>query len=391
MKRLSMHLTTLEKIFPFSFIVNQDLKMQVAGKSILKIIKHFSIGDLLSDHFIFLKPNSKATLDLNLYLDQLILIEEKVTKARLVGQFIKPNNSETFVFIGSLSASEVDELTRLKLSFDDFPLQDQIFDYLMLAQTQRRSIKEAHSLNEKLSKANLIAQKASEMKSQFLANMSHELRTPMNGIIGMTSLLKDLTKLDQEQEQYVSNILTSAESLLALINDILDISKIESGYIELRNEEFDLDLLIEEVFDSIKTLAQSKNNQLTYNVYTAAKSIKADRLRLRQVLINLVGNSNKFTQDGQIHIEVFNVPESSVKFTVADTGVGMNSQMLRQIFTPFVQGDSAMNRQHGGTGLGLSICKKLTEAMGGSITAESKVDFGSKFSFTINLDRNKSP
>lgn len=382
MKRLSMQLSTLEKIFPFSFIVNDELKMQTAGRSIRKILGNYSDGQLLTDYFNILKPTQEGPINLNNYLDQLIQLEEKTKNAKFVGQFIKPNSSNNFVFIGSLSASRVEEVSRLKLNFEDFPLQDQIFDFLMLTQTQNRTISEATALNEKLIQANKNAQKASEMKSQFLATMSHELRTPMNGIIGMAELLKETTSLNVEQRDYVSDILSSAGSLLALINDILDLSKIESGHIELKEEEFDLNLLLEEIFHSIRTLAINRKNKLGYTIHRSRHSIFADRTKLKQIIINLVGNANKFTHNGKIHVDVF-CGEEFTKFMVTDTGIGMNEQTLERLFMPFVQGDGSMNRQYGGTGLGLSISKKLIDSLGGAISVESKIDFGSKFTFTI--------
>lgn len=390
MKRLSMHLSTLEKIFPFSFIVNTELRIQTAGRSIRKILDNYTNGQLLTDHFNILKPHYEQPIDLNNYLDQLIQIEEKTKNAKLVGQFIKPNSSDNFVFIGSLSASRVEEVSRLKLNFEDFPLQDQIFDFLMLTQSQNRTIAEATALNEKLTQANKTAQKASEMKSQFLATMSHELRTPMNGIIGMAELLKETTTLDREQQDYVSNILSSADSLLTLINDILDLSKIESGHIDLKEEEFDLYALLEEILQSIRALALSRGNRLGYTIHHPQHTIFADRIKLKQIIINLVGNANKFTHNGDIHVDIF-CGADYTKFMVTDTGIGMTDQTLGRLFTPFVQGDGSMNRQYGGTGLGLSISKKLIESMGGAISAESKVDFGSKFTFTVRSNPNKSP
>lgn len=384
MKRLSMHLSTLEKIFPFSFIVDNNLKILTAGKSIKKISTNFENGQILTDHFKFIKPQEKDSINLNDFLDQLVQLEEKRKQAKLVGQFIKPNSSETFVFIGSLSASDVAEVSRLKLNFNDFPLQDQIFDFLMLTQTQKRTITEAHELNERLVQANENVRKASELKSQFLATMSHELRTPMNGIIGMAELMKETTILDVEQTDYISDILKSAESLLNLINDILDLSKIESGHINLKEEEFDITVLLDEVFQSIRSLAVNRKNNLGYKIHTTYSKIYTDRIKLRQILINLIGNANKFTYNGEINVDVFDGNDNFTKFIVTDTGIGMTDQTLANLFQPFVQGDGSMNRQYGGTGLGLSISKKIVESMGGCIRAESKENFGSKFTFTIN-------
>tara|TARA_B110001454_G_scaffold219199_1_gene251758 strand:+ start:63767 stop:64966 length:1200 start_codon:yes stop_codon:yes gene_type:complete len=389
MKRLSLQLSTLEKIFPFSFIVDGEYKIQTAGRSIKKLIGRNVDGDHFENHLHFLKPTDFLPENLNCVLDELVQLEEKTTKAKLIGQFIKPNFSETFVFIGSLSASAVHEVTRLNLNFNDFPLQDQIFDFLMLTQTQNRTIIEAHKLNEKLKEANEIARNASEMKSQFLATMSHELRTPMNGIIGMAELMKETTELNSEQSEYVSGILDSAESLLSLINDILDLSKIESGHIELNEEEVSLNVLIEEIFSSLKALAEKRNNKLGFKIHDPTEKIVTDRRKLKQILINLVGNANKFTHSGFIQVDMFGIQDQIVKFMVTDTGIGMTLDTVEKLFNPFVQGDSAMNRQYGGTGLGLSISKKLIDSLGGAISVESRPNFGSKFTFTITNKKDR--
>lgn len=387
MLNLRFDIQTLEKLFPFSFVVDDTLIITAAGRSLKKVLTDFKPGQKVTDHFSILRPIGKGFESLQRdSVDQLFVLENNHSKAKLSGQFVSPLGSKLLVFVGTLAVAEVEELSRLGLSFEDFPLQDQVFDYLMLSQTQKRTIREATKLNEKLKKANQVAQQANQLKSQFLANMSHELRTPMNGVLGMAGLLLDATELTEEQKDFTQSIIHSAENMLSLINDILDISKVESGFIELHCESFNAVDLVRDVFDSLKVLADKKGNRLVVQQQDC-EPIFTDRQRLRQVLLNLVGNSNKFTENGNITVEFKKISDKFTEFSVSDTGIGMNAETLAKIFSPFVQGDSSMNKKYGGTGLGLSICKKLTEAMGGTIQAESQIGHGSKFTFTISTEK----
>jgi signal transduction histidine kinase/AmiR/NasT family two-component response regulator len=240
-----------------------------------------------------------------------------------------------------------------------------------------------------LREANARLEEISRLKSEFLANMSHELRTPMNAIIGFSELLTE-TSLSDEQTEYAKTIRQSAHSLLSLINDILDLAKIEAGKLELEQLPFDLSELLVNVVSLFKLTAQAKNVLLECRVDSRLpRGVLGDSNRLRQVLVNLTGNAMKFTEQGRIDLAVdwleTREDEVVIRFTVRDTGIGIPEHRLKAVFEKFTQADGSTTRKFGGTGLGLSICQELVELMGGTITIESREGIGSSFSFTLPM------
>ena len=247
--------------------------------------------------------------------------------------------------------------------------------------------------NRELTAARIAAENAARTKADFLANMSHEIRTPMNGVIAMTSLLLE-TPLTHEQRGYVDTIYHSSESLLTIINDILDFSKIESGKLELEQQPFDLRGCIEESLDLLAAKAAEKKIDLAYQMDDGLPAqMLGDVTRLRQVLVNLVGNAVKFTETGEVVAQVKILSPAGpdavkpwqLHFSVRDTGVGIAVDRLARLFKPFMQADASTARQFGGTGLGLAISRRLVELMGGKMWAESVSGKGSTFHFTMSL------
>jgi two-component system, sensor histidine kinase and response regulator len=278
-------------------------------------------------------------------------------------------------------------------------------DLERVVQERTRALKVA---NNELTSANLLlvagtekaqrmadtALAANDAKSGFLANMSHEIRTPMNGVIGMIDLLLG-TSLTNGQRQFAQTIQSSAYSLLLIINDILDFSKIEAGKMTFEKIDFDLFEVIKNTIDLMATAAHGKGLNLRHQIKeNTATNLVGDPTRLRQVLLNLLNNAIKFSEKGEVFLEIVQVSEIfqevELSFQVHDTGIGMSEEAQAKLFRSFTQADTSTTRKYGGTGLGLAICRKLVELMGGSIQATSVLGKGSVFSFNLQFTKQRA-
>ena len=308
--------------------------------------------------------------------EKLVLSVDKATKQKIL------NNWVNILFQKSVDYTIVWKIALLSL----------LIILVGLYWNRRLSIlnKQLELEKQKAQALTLKAQESTKFKSEFLANMSHEIRTPMNGIIGMSHLVLN-TELSEKQKNYILKIDNSAKSLLGIINDILDFSKIEAGKLKIEKQEFDLHEIVDSVISLIEFQAEEKNLKLNVKYdESVERTLLGDKLRITQILTNIMQNGVKFTSNGEVSLLISKLDKECYRFTVKDTGIGLNPQQINKLFESFSQADGSITRKYGGTGLGLSISKQLVELMDGKIWVESQEGVGSSFIFEIQLKAVKS-
>ncbi|MDZ4837736.1 MAG: ATP-binding protein [Candidatus Melainabacteria bacterium] len=330
-------------------------------------------------------------------IDRVIPHEYKHVREGGFKQFIQPGNSKLL--------NKRVQFAALRKNGEQFPIELAVFPVEVSGQatfcafiqdiTDRKRIEsQVELLNDQLIIARDHALEGSRLKSEFLANMSHEIRTPMNAVIGLSDLLRR-TNLSRDQKRFVDLIVNSGQTLLQIIDDILVFSKIEAGRLDIENSDFDLISTVENTAELLSDKAREKKVSLTtFLSPDIPQRVRGDGQRIKQILLNLMSNAIKFTEQGRILIqaELDSITDDTVivSFSVSDTGIGMSKEGLKILFTPFTQVDGSTTRKHGGTGLGLTISKRLVELMGGSISVKSEEGQGSTFTFTIPFAKSQA-
>jgi len=384
----------------YSLFVGTLLVMQIASRGQRQRTESImgAVFDQSSDALLYGDPENLEVLRANRQAARLFQTEDLSDMGRLTAEAFITSHSEGNLY-AALEAALADPDWEKTLVFNTasggrfwgaLALRSLRLGDRRMLMARITDVTENQRREAALEEAKVAAESAAVARSQFLANMSHEIRTPMNGVIGMTSLLLK-TPLDKDQSRYVEMVRSSGESLMTIIDEILDFSKLEANQVRLENERFDAEDVAVQALHLLSPLASSKGLELILRMHPGQhRFFLGDAQRLRQVLVNLLSNAVKFTSQGEVMLSVEAIPldetQTELRFTVQDSGIGIEPDQCDQLFEPFMQADASTTRRYGGTGLGLSISKNLVELMGGEMNVSSKPGEGSIFSFHLAVE-----
>jgi len=387
--------------FPFHIVLDDGLRVLQAGVVLSRLCPGLTEGAALGDHFSVQRP-ALPRLDfdaLSKHHKSLFVLNHRDGPLRLRGEVVAQGRQ--LFFLGSPWVTGMSEVQQIGLSLNDFAVHDPAVDLLFLLQTKNKALADAQELSRRLKEqkddlklamlATEVAEQANRTKSEFLAVVSHEIRTPLNGVLGMLDyLLAD--ELSADQRHYAATAAKSGKALLGIIDDILDFSKVEAGKLELESIDFNLRRALSDVIDLLAYQAREKGLDVELDIACETPDeMKGDPARIRQVLVNYLGNAIKFSHSGRVSVRCALLDETlthaTIRFEVQDTGIGIDETTQRTLFEPFTQADASTTRRYKGTGLGLAICKKLASLMDGEVGVCSEVGRGSTFWFTVRLQK----
>lgn len=376
-----------ENFFPCYVVTDDAFAIRGVGRSISRFLPDLRPGDRLDSWFSFDRP--VATPDPRTLVRDQTPVQIRSIDGRLHLSGCVVEQSFGFVFCLSHSPGQAAAWGELGLTVADFSIADQSLAVGTAIGLQKTLMAELQETIENLKRARDEATAASLAKSTFLSVMSHEIRTPLNGILGMTQVMIRDTS-DEQSLSRLDIVQQSGEGLLAILNDLLDLSRIEAGKIELESIPFDMSEVLGGAYSAFTALANKKGLSLRLDIEAIQGRYIGDPTRIRQIVYNLLSNALKFTEAGSVEIRARSI-EGGLEIVVADTGIGIAPDQLSEIFREFNQADTSINRRFGGTGLGLSIARDLATLMGGSIMVESRLGEGSRFTVRLQVVRTGDP
>ncbi|MGD2017327.1 MAG: ATP-binding protein [Planctomycetota bacterium] len=387
---VSFSATGFSAAFPFGFVLDEGGHFVVVGDA-LKRRQGVEVGDDAEAAFEVLRPRSSKGVGFAVQsVGVVTVLRHRASGLEIKGSAVSLLGAARHAFVGSPILHSVKEVAEQKLTLGDFPPNDATPDLLLSMQATSTALDDARKLGKSLSVALNDAHAAVRAKERFLAVMSHEIRTPLNGFGAMIDLLRTSPLTEEQQEQLVT-MDSCAQSLLALVNDILDLSKLEASGVELELAPMSVEETVEETTNQFRAKAEAKGLALEFHVSASFSGPRmGDPRRIGQVVANLLGNAIKFTTEGSIAVDLAAVGETLGRVTITDTGIGIAPEAQSSLFDPFTQADSSVTRRFGGTGLGLAISSELARAMGGSLELTRSSAEGSTFTFTFSAEPTKA-
>ena len=391
----------IDELFPFHVTIGAAGEIVSIGRSLRRVLPQAQ-GRSFVDLFEGVRPNLQSVADVEHAIGAVVLLQLRGSPLQLRGQFVRAGDG-AIAFVGSPRVVGLSSIEAWPVGIQDYAPHDASADYAMVLEAMSLQLKDLESMVGRLQDAERIeralrerAEAANLAKSNFLANISHEIRTPMTAVLGYAELLRDPDLGREERADAVETIVRNGNHLMRILNDLLDLSKIEAGRMDIDRREFSLVRLLRDVRDLMEVNASARGNSLALrlDVQASHDQVFGDSTRIRQVLLNLVGNAVKFTKGGSITIAAATEPRGeriALRVAVSDTGKGIPKDQMGRLFEPFSQLDREFVREHGGTGLGLAISSRIANLLGGRIDVTSTPGIGSTFTLHTVLDVAQRP